>query len=427
MTTEITLTIQSLAAGGAGVGRHAGKVVFVPLTAPGDTIRCEISLDKKRFAHGRLVEVTRPSSVRVAPRCPVFGRCGGCAWQHVGYEGQIEAKRTILIDALTRIAHIDEPPVPAAVRSPREYGYRALVELAFATGGADAVVGFFAPRGSDVVPIEHCPVAAHEIDVRLPSLGRALSACGFAGGGRLRILAGTGGAVSAHIEPNGPARINRDDADRFLTEAALSGLEVPVGNKITSFGNPAISYPGWDGSREIALIARPSGFVQANPCANRELIRVLTSFDFSGKRVLELFSGTGNLTVPMAAAGARVTAVESFGPSVADARRTAESLGVGGIDFVVGDAGAALTGLEGDGARPDVVVLDPPRTGAYRIMERIADLSAPDIIYVSCSPATLARDVSVLIERGYRLVECVPVDMFPQTSHVEAFCRLRKG
>jgi 23S rRNA (uracil1939-C5)-methyltransferase len=426
MKSPIQLTIDSLASGGYGVGRFEGKVIFVPLTAPGDTVRCEIVQEKERFAFGKLSEIIVVSSERTLPPCPVFGRCGGCQWQHISYGRQLSAKRDILTDGLTRIGHAKDPPTTETVPSPREYGWRWKVDLAFDADGEDIRVGFYTWRGAEIVPIHGCPVAHDEINARIPLLARALSALGVEGRGEVELVAGIGGKVSAHLKSGGPARISREAARNFLEAASLSGLEAATKRGMAAFGEPVVFYPGWDGKREIPLGVRPSMFVQANPGATRGLVNLLLSLDLSQKRVLELYSGIGTLTIPMGMAGTRVLAVESLPASVKEARRTARGLGIEGIDFISGDVRRVLGDLLGERDSWDIVVLDPPRAGAYPVVDAVAALGASEIVYVSCYPPTLARDVAVLIGHGYRLEKITPFDFFPETFHVEALCHMKK-
>ncbi len=423
---DFELTIQSLAYGGWGVGRKEGKVVFVPLTAPGDVIRCAVVQDRGRFAFGTLVDLIHPSPARVAAPCPVFGRCGGCQWQHIGYERQLEAKRDILVDAFSRIGRLGDTDVCPTVGSRRAYGWRTAVDLAFGSEGGDIRVGFHSRHGSEIVPIAGCPVATDEINARIGHLPEAIAAAGLVTDGEIRLVAGIDHKVSAHLMPGGSAAVRRHEAQRFTDAAALSGLEVTTKRGTSAFGDPVITYPGWDGTKEVGLFCRPSGFVQANPDVNRELIDRLLSCDVTGKNVLELYCGMGNLTVPMATAEARVTAVESSRTSVADARKTAETIGLSGITFVAGTAKDVVSDPSIQRIRYDVIVLDPPRTGARSVVERIRDLQTSEILYISCSPPTLARDLAVLAENGWRLLSIVPLDMFPQTFHTETLCRLGK-
>ncbi len=340
---EFNLTIQGLAAGGWGVGRHDGKVLFVPLTAPGDVIRCAVAEDRGRFAFGTLVELLSPSPARVAAACPVFGRCGGCQWQHIGYERQLEAKRDILADALERIGHQKEAAVSAAVGSPRPYGWRAAVDLAFDTGGADVRLGFYAPRGSEIVPITGCPVAADEINARIARLAEAIAAARIGKAGEIRLVAGIDNRVAGNLILKRSATESRRQAERLCGEAGLSGLEVTTPRGCWSVGDPVVTYPGWDGTGQASLFCRASGFVQANPDVNRELINRLISFDIAGKDVLELYCGIGNLTVPMAAARALVTGVEASRTSVEDAGKTVEAMGLTDVKFMTGKVNAVLS------------------------------------------------------------------------------------
>ncbi len=423
---QFELTIDSLADGGWGVGRNEGKVVFVPLTAPGDVVRCAIERDRGSFAFGTLIELVGPSPVRVEPVCPVFGSCGGCQWQHIGYESQLSAKHDILADALWRIGRLEDVEVGSAVGSPRPYGWRTAVELAFAVRNGAVTVGFHSRRGSDIVPISACPVATDPINARLPRLAEAIGAAGIEADGEIRLVAGIGGRVAAHLSSERSSSVGERRAERFIRAVDVTGLEVTTRHGTSVFGAPAVMYPGWDGANEVGLLCRASSFVQANPDANRALIDLLMASGVAGTDVLELYCGVGNLTVPMAAARARVTAVEASRASVQDARNTAETMGLSGVSFIAGRAEEVVGRPSIRRAKFDVLVLDPPRTGARPVVERIGGLSVREIVYISCSPPTLARDLALLSEGGWRPVSIVALDMFPQTFHIEAVCRLAR-
>jgi 23S rRNA (uracil1939-C5)-methyltransferase len=423
---QFDLTIDSLADGGWGVGRNEGKVVFVPLTAPGDVIRCAIERDRGSFAFGTLIDLVSPSPARVAPECPVFGSCGGCQWQHVRYESQLLAKHDILVDALVRIGRLQDVEVGRTVGSPRTHGWRTAMDLAFTVRGGAVSVGFHSRHGSDIVPIPACPVAADPINARLPRLPEAIRAAGIEGNGEIRLVAGINGRVAAHLSSERSFSVGERRAERFIRDVDVTGLEVTTRSGASVFGAPAVMYPGWDGANEAGLLCRASSFVQANPDTNRELIGRLLGAGVAGADVLELYCGIGNLTVPMAAARARVTGVEVSRTSVQDARNTVESMGIAGAAFIVGRAEDVVCRPSIRRATFDVLVLDPPRTGARPVVERLEGLSVREIVYISCSPPTLARDLALLGEDGWRPVSIVPLDMFPQTFHTEAICRLRK-
>lgn len=208
----------------------------------------------------------------------------------------------------------------------------------------------------------------------------------------------------------------------------VSGLMIANRSGVRVFGDPLVVYPGSSRAPGGAVSLSADGFVQANPGVNTQLIEELLSYELSGKRVLELYSGGGNFTAPLAARGARVTAVERDETLAMRAEKTLLSLGAESSQVVRADAAEYLEEATGGDERFDTVVLDPPRTGAHDVVRLLPPLGAREILYISCAPATLARDVRILAEHGYRLVSARPFDMFPHTFHVETLARLvREG
>lgn len=435
MVNRGTVTIESLAYGGDGVARHRGKVIFIPYTAPGDVVFFEPTTEKKRFSFARALEILTPSEDRVTPECQLFGRCGGCQWQHVRYERQLSEKKDIVRESLSRIAGADFP-VEDTVGSPERYGYRTRVDLRFTStgrgGDRSILVGHLAPKSREIVPLLECPVLKPEIDKRLPDLPEAITRLGVSAGGEVRLVSGDSGDVAAVITVQGTFRGNRAAVGEFAAGFDLKGAVVISTKKIESgrgalvSGDPTVhvNVPAGGEDKKIKLPA--GGFLQGNPGVNELLISRLTKFDFSKKRVLELYSGAGNLSIPVALSGAKLLCVEANRFSVREAERNAKTFGLSSVKFIVGDAADAVEKLSKNkgGGRFDTVILNPPREGARDAIGGIVAMRPDNIFYISCAPPTLSRDVGELIEAGYRVREAVPFDMFPQTYHVETLCRL---
>jgi len=380
-TPPVVVEIDSLAAGGDGVGRLAdGRVVFVPWTAPGDQVLVRLTEERKRFARGEVSEVLRPSPDRRSPPCPIAGECGGCAWQHIDYPAQLAAKAGILRDAIERIAGLTSP-AEIPVRSATELGYRSRARV-FAQAGE---VGFRRMRSHEVCGTQACPVLVPELNAVLGNLAQAPPE----GEAEWLLAVGDGGEVSIRVD--GPG-------------AKASAIHLRVG--------------------EDPLRIGPGVFFQANAALRGQLAQAVGEACGRGERVLELYAGAGFFTLGLGRAFAQVTAVESN-------RRAARDLGHN-LSAADVPADVAIHPIPTEdyladprGPRPDVVLLDPPRTGLPKGgPEALAALGAERIVYVSCDPATLARDLRILTERGYRLSALTAFDLFPQTPHIEALAIL---
>ncbi len=379
----VELRVDALAAGGDGVGRAPdGRVVFVALAAPGDRVEARIDAVHRRHARGEVVRVIEPGASRVAPRCPAFGVCGGCAWQHVDYAAQCEAKRAIVEDALRRVGHL-EPPAPVALRpSPSAYAYRARARVAVAGGE----VGYRRRRSHALCAVRRCPVLLPSLEAELAALADAAPAAD----GEWEIAAGARGRRRHPVGAAGDAIEWRVDGEPLRVSAGV--------------------------------------FFQANPELHGALLDAVAAAAGRGARAVELHAGAGFLTLRLAAAFERVTAVESDPAAAADLRHNLARAGRDAVEVVHARAERWLEAPPADAAAPDALVLDPPRSGlAPGAAERIAALGPARIAYLSCDPATLARDLAALVASGYALAGVEAFDLFPQTPHVEVLARLLRA
>jgi 23S rRNA (uracil1939-C5)-methyltransferase len=377
-------TIDRLAAGGDGVGRHPdGRAVFVPLSAPGDRLGVRVVESRRRFVRAEIEQILHPGPDRVAPRCAVFGVCGGCTWQHLAYPAQIEAKRAILADALQRIGGVTRSALPEVVPSPDAYGYRARARV-IARRGA---VGYRMRGSHATCSVDACPVLVPALEAVLPEVAR---------------------------------RSGGDDVAREW-EIAVGSEGRP---RVSALDAPAPDAPaivlGVGGDR-IGL--SPGAFGQANALLWDALHAGVVEAAGRGERLLELYAGAGFFTLGLARRFASVLAVESSPTAAADLRRNLAHAGCGHVQVVEGRVETVLPGLPG--ARPDVVVVDPPRRGLPETTARaLAALAPRRIVYLSCDPATLARDVARLGAGGHALTRVRGFDLFPQTPHLEALAIL---
>jgi 23S rRNA (uracil1939-C5)-methyltransferase len=396
VTDEETLElhVEGLSAGGDAVGRDpGGRVVFVPLGAPGDRLRVQVTEVRGRFARGEIEAVLAAGPDRVEPRCPVFGSCGGCAWQHVAYPAQLAAKQARVRDALQRIARLDPPPAVEGVASPSPWGYRGRARVLVARDG----VGFRRRRSRAVCPIRSCPLLA-------PALDRALAGLADdprAARGEWELTLGEGDIVRA-LPLVGPG------AGPESSQSAAAPLVVPVAGE------------------RIAL--SPGVFVQANVLLHDALAAAVLEAAGGGGVALELFAGAGFFTLGLARRFERVVAVESSGAAAGDLARNAAAAGLRHVRVIEARAEAWLHAGEGEALAPEVVVLDPPRGGVGAAAAgRVAGLGARRIVHVSCDPATFARDAAVLVAAGFRVARVRAFDLFPHTPHVETVALLERA
>lgn len=403
----------ALAYGPDAVGRHDGRVVFVPGAAPGDRVRVRVVEEHGNWARAALVHVCVPGPARRAPPCPWVRDCGGCPWQHVDYAAQLHAKEANVRESLARIAGVTPHALAPIQAAPSEWAYRRRIRVHVGAGG---VVGYRRPRSHALVPIDECPIAEPAVAAALAPL-RALV-------GSLRTT-----LEDAEIVANGQEAlvlaVNARGAFAAADEAAIrawlaatptvAGVALRGRTWTRRFGVTAIATRS-----EIdaaPTVQRAGTFTQVNPAANLLLVRTVVATVGGGARVLELFCGAGNLTLPLARVSASVVAVDQNPRGVEDGAASAAAAGLANVRFEVAATDEHLRrhGLSG----ADVVVLDPPRTGAAAAARLLARLAPARIVYVSCDPTTLARDVRTLASAGFAVARVQPLDMFPQGPHVE--------
>ena len=401
---KVRLKAEALVHGGDVLARYEGRVVFLQGAAPGDTVEAELT-GEGRFERARALRIVERGEARVDPPCAIVDRCGGCPVQHLAYPTQLAAKQELTADALERIGGFPRGSYELApiVPSPLQFRYRRRARLHRAAGGNWG----FAQRGlARIEPIDECLL----FEPHLRDLADLARGAGeLPGVTDLGLLAGEQkGAIDLRVE-GGVTPGLRKRAEQLLQHRVVRG--VTLGHAV--LGDPVVADPPLpNGAR---LRSRPDTFAQANrgmvPLLQREAAQALGD----AARVLELFCGSGTLTLPLLGQGRQVTAVESTGTSLALLRRSADEAGVG-VRLVAGDAAEVVRSFTDP---LDAVLLDPPRTGAAGAMRALASLRPPLIVYVSCDAPTLARDGKLLAQAGYRLVKAVPLDLFPQTAHFE--------
>jgi 23S rRNA (uracil1939-C5)-methyltransferase len=404
-----------MAHGGDALGRREGKVIFVPYAIPGETVRAEITEDKEHYAFARLVEVVEPSPKRVDPPCPFFGqgKCGGCQWQHIEYETQLRLKADILADQLERIGGIEEPSVHPTVPDETGWTYRNHAQFHPAPGGG---LGFqrasSGERGSEIMAIEYCMVLHpllselyDAIDLDVEGLIRLILRAGTVTGDRL---------IGFEMEEDKPPALESDEAVSCVMLLGEGGYANLIGNNYIT-----------EVVAEHTYQISASSFFQVNTPQAAELVRLALAYlDLKGNEtVLDAFCGVGLFTTHLAEQAELVIGIESSPSAVDDLLVNTEELG--NVEIVEGAVEDVLPEIT---VPLDGVLLDPPRSGVERsALDALVELHPERIVYVSCDPATLARDAKRLGRNGYRLVESRPVDMFPQTYHVESVSLFTPG
>ena len=435
---EAVVTIDKLVNGGAGFGRVDGKACFVPFTAPGDVARFRVTAEKRSYVEGELVELLEASRLRVTPVCPVFGICGGCNWQHIAYSAQIEQKEEIFADLLWRSGRVERKHILPLIPAQEPYGYRSRIQLKVRIKDGRPHLGFFRTKSHDVVAVpEACAIAPDDINRIIGKLRQLLQhlpephavpqidVSRGDNGSAIVIVHYTGAGYAGFSEFLRKENETLNFADGiFIRGENRSILEKVFGIEELSYRIPEVFIPGSSLKR---LSFSKGGFSQVNYQQNLQLVRLVWNWaELTGReKVLDLYCGNGNFTIPLAGFADCMVGFEEYGPSIADARRNCEVNNIRNVDFHCSDAALEVKKLASAGARFDVILLDPPRSGAADVVSRIHELKPRAILYVSCDPATLARDVGILKNNNYEVVRCQPVDMFPQTYHTESVTLLK--
>jgi 23S rRNA (uracil1939-C5)-methyltransferase len=421
------LEIDALDAAGRGIARNAGKVVFVEGALAGERVEARLLEAKPKFDRARVTQILRSSASRRTPRCPHFGVCGGCATQHVDARTQVAAKQRGLEDNLARIGKLGGKDLAGAMLPPiygEEWGYRhrARLSVRFVESKGGALVGFREKKSTYVADMRSCEVLPARISALIPDLRSLISALSIRDRvPQVEVAAGDAATVLLfrHLLPFSPQddALLREFADREAVHVWLQ----PAGPETAAPFHPSAQDILFYDLPEFGVRVgfQPSDFTQVNPAVNRLLVsRAVRLLDPQpGERVADLFCGIGNFTLPFASRGAQVIGFEGSALLVERARRNAAANGLV-AQFEVADLFQPNLGPYG---RFDKFLLDPPREGAISLVNSLPDAWPRRIVYVSCDPATLARDADVLVhQKGFRLAAAGVVNMFPHTAHVES-------
>lgn len=456
---EITLEIESLSGDGHTVGKYEGMVVFVDHALPGDTVRARVLKVKKNFVEAVAVEVLKPSPHRITPRCKHFGICGGCRWQNLDYVAQLENKQRIVADAFHRIGGFPAPDVRPVLGAPADYWYRNKMEFTFSDRRwltddemkthtehpPEVALGLHIPgRYDKVLNVEECWLQS-ETSARIVNVVREICRAWELSvystrthTGYLRHLMIRDGKRTGELMVNLVTTTDWSEAMSNMTKLLLKefpGITTIVNNitdrkSMVAFGDREKIYhgPGHITEKLGPYVFRISAnsFFQTNTLQAEVLytrIRDLAGFR-TDDVVHDLYSGTGTIAIFISDAVERVVGVEMVAEAIADSERNVALNRIPNCYFLQGDLAEKLTRDSGwlkEHPSPTVVITDPPRSGMHeKVVKQIAAMTPDRIVYVSCNPATQARDARLLADRGYELAVVQPVDMFPHTDHIEA-------
>ncbi len=388
------VTIEKLVYGGDGLAHIGTQAVFVPLAAVGDQLRVRVTEVERNYARGVIAEIIVPSPSRRTPPCAHFGVCGGCQLQHLNYAAQLEAKVSFVRESLRRNGRIEwEHDIP--IHSAPELGYRSRAEVRIARDDeGHSHIGYFRVGTHEVCETSDCPIL-------LPAANRELQ--------RLH--------AERHLIPNDATRVFLTVGDEEVIVTPGTGENCRAA-ELDALGTAHQRIAGIDYSFGVR------SFFQANRLLVEELINVAVS-EAHGKTAVDLYAGAGLFALQLAGKFKQVHAVEGNRLAASHGMANARANNLGNVRYEAISVEAWLKYKASSVACPDLLLLDPPRAGAgAQVIERIAAIGAPQITYVSCDPATLARDLRLLLDRGYRLTSLTALDMFPQTFHVETVAKL---
>ncbi len=398
---EITLT--NLAYGGEALGRLPdGRAVFVPFALPGERVRLRLVEEKRGYARADLLEVLSSAPQRIEPRCPHFTHCGGCHYQHIPYTLQLEAKASILREQLERIGGLIDPPVEITIPSPHPWYYRNHIQFHLTHEGK---LGFLAPDSHTVVPVGECYLPEPAIGEIWP----LLEVEPLPGLERVTLRSGADGESMLIIESS-----SREAPEFSVEELPVSAVYLSPAGPLVLAGSSSI---------EITVLGRAfhvsaASFFQVNTSMAEEMVRHLLNHLEPSDRMtlLEVYCGVGLFSAFLAPKVGRLVGIESSPSACEDFVKNLDEFDH--VELYEATAEAVLPSVD---FRPDILLVDPPRAGlGHPVLKEILRLQAPLLAYVSCDPATLARDARQLIEGGYRLEKITPFDLFPQTYHIES-------
>ena len=442
------LKIESLTHDGLGVAKIDGFPIFVTNALVGEEVNLKITLVKKTYAFGRAVDIFVTSPNRVTPPCKIYKQCGGCQVQHLDYQGQLQMKHDTVVNQFKRIGHIEDANVLPTIGMEEPWRYRNKTQVPFGLNQGDVVAGFYQKRSHEIIDMRHCLIQtdiSDEIIHEMRDICRQFKIAPYNeqnNTGILRhVIVRVGfktDEVMVILVTRKEKIINLDRVVDRLTEkfpqikVIAQNINPDITNAILGEKTNIIygeSYI-YDEMNGIRFAISPRSFYQVNPIQTETLYSKAVEFaQLTGEEVVfDAYCGIGTITLFLAQHAKKVYGVEIIPEAIEDAKMNAKLNGFENTEFAVGKSEDVIPTWIKDGIKPDVIVVDPPRKGCDKtLLDTMIEAAPNRIVYVSCDSATLARDVKILIEGGYELEIVQPVDMFPQTSHVECVAKLTKS
>lgn len=433
---------------GEGVGKFEGFTIFVPGALLGEAVRIKVVKVSKNYAYGKLLEVLKPSEYRSEPVCSIYKKCGGCQLQHLSYEGQLQFKTQKVKDVVDRIGKIKDVEIHDTLGMKEPYRYRNKVQLPVGYVDNQVNIGFYAPRSHDIVPMESCHIQDSAADKVMELTKEWIvrhkvepyneeQHSGLIRHIMIRRAFKTDEVMVVIVTKHRELPYKEELIDTLVKN--IKGIKSIIQNinhkktnvilgleNITLWGSDTIS----DYIGEFKFNISPLSFFQVNPVQTEILYgKALEYAGLTGKEtVFDAYCGTGTISLFLSKKAKKVYGVEIVPEAIENAVANAKENGVKNAEFIVGESETVIPELINKGIKADVVVVDPPRKGCEKsLLEAIANMKPERIVYVSCDPSTLARDLGILQELGYKTKEIQPVDMFPQTAHVEVVTLLTRS
>lgn len=440
----ILIDIVSIGEAGEGIGKLDGFTVFIHGSIPGDQVKARIIKVKKAYAIGKLEQVVKSSKDRTTPPCPYVDKCGGCQIQHVNYEAQLEYKHEFVQSSMERIAKIDVDVLPT-LGMDDPFRYRNKGQYPVGGEASAPKIGFYKARTHEVIDVDVCLLQSKSADLvvniireELPKLDWPIydekKNKGFLRHILIRTAYKTGDLMLVFVVKGNKLRGAQKLIDRLTAEvpelkSIILNENKSKGNRVLGFNNKTV----WGDDKitdyigDLSFEISPLSFFQVNPVQTEKLYgKALEFAELTGEEtVFDVYCGIGSISLFLAQKAKKVIGVEIVEDAVNDAKANAIRNGLDNTEFHVGAAEVIIPELYDKGYKADVVVVDPPRKGCDEVvLQTIANMQPERIVYVSCKPSTLARDLRILEDLGYKTVKVQPVDMFPMTGHVETVCGL---
>lgn len=437
---RIIVTIKRIGINGEGVGYYRRKAVFINGALPDEVVKAKVIKVEPGYLNGEIIEIEKRSPQRQEPPCPVYGICGGCQLQHMTYEAQLQAKEEIVRESFQRYARMQDIPLRPIFGMDNPWGYRNKAQLQAGREGEDIIAGLYAAGSHRLIDISGCPIqhpVVNHVIERVKEVMEELQIPVYnerTREGAIRTIVARVGQATGKVQLTFITSTDRLPDSKRLVEKIRERLPMVItvaqnihkGKSPLVFGNKTVILWGEEQLEEslgdVRFALSPRAFFQLNPDQTVRLYNAVQ--EAAGLRgselVVDAYCGTGTIGLWLAPFAQEVRGIELIPEAVLDARDNAKSSGVDNAHFYEGRAEQLLPDWVSRGIRPDVVVVDPPRTGCERpLLDAIVKSKPKRLVYVSCNPATLAKDCQVLLNGGYHLEWVQPVDMFPQTSHVE--------